>query len=623
MLTILQRILFILVVIASPVYADDVDVFRKIFGEEDKVVVPLTNVRSEEVIREIKRDNNLSAMMDMFQQELPIPIEDSFGVILKDLESVPVNERMFTRYLDMSAVFPNERLRTYIVTSVALNSLSWNQSITLPVIVNCEGKRLIRFNMSWYSNDLKDLKRWFDAWERISSFDGYYLEPWVRSEDAAQLRTMTSSAGAILRADWFCFYSMQEDDLSTSEVEGFYSSILGLPNSEKELLSLLKVRLDDVAEVGADRRGLVIDSGQDSDAHPVAKNNRKVNRAPTILVPHGGYFYYTQDYINSRGKRNVLNDPLDDDKDGGEYIWSLPNRLQGYYLTAKDAKKVHGKSVVNFKQISEVPIGIASSLFSHHRVKYNTCLHCHTYGINQYKDVFQETLLRLSEPAGVVALTESKHDAIKKAQQLFAADMKGYVRADQINYTMAVQQASGVSPEQLTSMWFDVFETYEAPLTPKRAAWEYGTNNLEEYLADKVVSSTQGSLLLLVKGEENDRLIRRDTFEEEYKNGKLIQQVKQNITPNNGVPVSMQVPVAVTLTQNVEVPIANTEWWIAHYPSAKKAKYVGAWPVGSTFSFSDVLKHIKDGSVDSDTYVWLRGSSKTWVKARVMFPELF
>jgi hypothetical protein len=355
----------------------------------------------------------------------------------------------------------------------------------------------------------------------------------------------------------------------------------------------------------------------------VAFNNRFVNRAPTVLVPHGGYFYYTQDFLNSRGKNNVLNDPLNNDKDGGEYIFSLPNYLQGYYLTAK--KEQNGKVV--FEQISEVPIEVASSQFPHRRVKMNTCTHCHANGINTYKDEFQETLLRLGLPGGAVLLTEQKPDTIIRAKQLFSLDTKGFVKADQLNYTIAIERASGMKPSAFAAAWKRVMVTYEEALTPRRAAWEFGCTDINLFLADAVVSTTKGSLLALVKATPDHAVINRDTFEEEFKNGMLLQQVKANIVAKQGVRVRVVVPSTVQgiLTDPVPAPTNTSTWWIRNYPAARKRNNTNYYPPkgNQPISHSQLLDLINKGLVDDQTQLWQNGQSKRWLPAPILLPNNF
>lgn len=611
--------------------ADDKSVFNRVFGVIDPpAVVALANPRPTIDQKVFDHAFNIKRVIRQQQTkitEAPTPPEWAYPHVIRDLQQMPVSQRILTRYLDLSCVFPSERKNLYAVTSVVLNSLGWSNSITRPEFVPGTNNRIVRLNFAWYSRNTTDILRWFNAWEKMTSFDEYYLEPWVSRQDANAAYQMSGSVGVVMRADFFSFYAMQQDDTSTSEVEGFYSDFLGLPNTEAGLLSLLKVRLNEIAQLGADRRGLVVRSGANSNAPPVAFNNRKVNRAPTILVPHGGYFYYTQDFLNSRGKRNVLNDPLDNDKDGGEYIFSLPNYLQGYFLTVKQEKvDDQGVKKVIFKQVSEVPIALASSTFSHRRVKYNTCTNCHSRGINSYKDVFEEVLLRIGPPGGIVLLTEQKPDTALRARQLFSRDIKGFVNADQLNYSIALERASGMSPEIFSSIWKSVMETYEAPLDPRRAAWEFGTADIETYLADKVVSTTKGSLLLLIKAKLDEKVINRDTFEEEYRNGKLLQQIKANVVSKAGVRVRVIVPSTVTgvLTEPIPAPTDQSTWWIRNYPSSRRVGNTDYYPPKGRdpLSYTTLQQWIAERRVDAQTELW-SAKLKRWVPAQILLPNLF
>lgn len=633
--------------ITSVVRGDETTVFNKMFGP---TVAPLQVVEQPTLpVAELKPTVDKKVLLDNLQklksslkaqaitaaENTPVPLESIYPVMLQDILAHSEADRPFLRYLDLTAVYPTQRKALAACTSFALNSLSWSNSIVVPQMVDGSDGRLLRINYAWYCRNAIDLENWFAAWEKMTAHDPYYRQPWVPYDYGTAVSVATGSQGCIMRADWFIFYAMKQDnDKTPDQIEGFYSDFLALPNTEAQLLAFLRVRLDEARELGTDRRGLVVKSGTSSDAPPVAFNNRRVNRAPAVLTPHGGYFYHTQDYNTSVGNENVFTNPLSDDKDGGEYLWSQPNFLQGYYLTAA-VLEADGKTPVlengkpKYAQVSEVPIDIASSNFSHKRVKYDTCTHCHVRGVNTYKDSLEETLLRLSEPGGAVQLTESKIGEIMTANQLFAGDVKSFVLADQLNYSMAVQRATGMDVDAFAETWKQQLESYELALSPRKAAWEFGTANIQTYLADAVVSTTEGSLLALIKAGFDEQVIHRDTFEAQFQNGKLLNQVKTNVASGIGPTIAVPVPATVivetppVVTSTVN-PAPEATWYIRSFPTARKLNQFHKWPKAGepALTTAQVIEWIKSGKIDAETEV-LQVGNPGWFAASRVFPNHF
>lgn len=475
----------------------------------------------------------------------PTGPELDYEICINYLQTLPESLRSTTRFLSLYAIQPTRRQEVAVVTSMALNSLSWHHDITPPVYVPNSQDRVLVFNIQNYCRSdpkrkYNDIERWIKSWELMTYTDPYYLEPWVATDQAKLLYELTGSAGAVLRADFFNFYATLEDNQDTKDViEGFYSFFLGLPEDEEALFKLLRVSLDNIEEDGTDRKAGVVTSGYKSDAIPVARNNRFLNRLPTTTSPHGGYLWFTQDYLNSKGQRNVTENHLSRDKDGGEYIWSLPNHLQGYFLTQK--VKVNNKVV--FKRITEVPIAVAiDNHFADRRVKIRSCTRCHVNGVNTYQDIIFGRIYAPAPPPGGLITPPDTTDynlqiKIERAKQLFSLDQMSFARADQMNYKLSILRATGLQggPEMDDSalkfavMYHDVIENYEAEVTPEQAAWEFGApSGINDYLvgtAGNPVSTTRGSLLDLTQGGT----VKRDTFEEEFKNGKTLQNVRGNI----------------------------------------------------------------------------------------------
>src|SRR5262249_42436373 len=119
-----------------------------------------------------------------------------------------------------------------------------------------------------------------------------------------------------VRADWF---------VSTATLPPLYEDLLQLPFTQQELEEQLKVRAEDNVKNGVARRAGMTISG-------VSRNNRVVERHPLA----GGWYWKSFDFRTSKGRENMFADPIDLNPTGGEFIFALPNGLQGYFVA--DAK---------------------------------------------------------------------------------------------------------------------------------------------------------------------------------------------------------------------------------------------------------------------------------------------
>jgi hypothetical protein len=576
-----------------------------------------SNIPVDDVTDGVIEEAAAEAQQPQVSKIKPTGPEQDLEVVLKWLETLPEEQGLSLRFLSLHAIPADRRDKAAAVVSGIINGLHWNPLVPLVVVPGSDG-RILTIDLYAMSRNETDYKRLVQTWDLLSQADPYYLPPWCNIKQTEDLRTYTGSIGSILRADFFCFYATLEDDLTTKNViEGFYSRFLGLPEDEAELLKLLDIREEKLKLIGVDRRAAITESGTNSDGKPVALNNRYVTRLPTITSAHGGYYWTTSDFINSIGARNVYNDLLTRGKDGGEIIFSLPNHMQAYFLVA--AQQVQGKTV--FKRIAQVPDNIAVDRnFYHERVKISTCAACHPKGINRFKCVIADELLRPGPPGGLITLTEYKAFDANRVKQLYNADLLSLVLADQTNYVTSLLQATGMTPEQYSSAYITFISGYENSITSTQACWEFGVEDIsqagiEAYLADKVVSTTRGNLLALVKGG----LIKRDAFEQEYANGKLLQEIKQNIIRKGGLPkIDLVVPSTVIgQAQSINIPLESN--WMVRTPGrdGKSQDFgplddevLGRWFTEGRINEKTLLKDADD-------------KSGTWKPAIEWFPGYF
>lgn len=466
------------------------------------------------------------------EEELdPVPFspEKESELVLQFLQTqVPAERRPMQRFVSFYALPPEWRGPAGTTLSFVLNSLHFNP-IVRPEPVAGTKYRLWTFNLlDWCRPNSNDVERYWQVWEDITAQDPYFREPWVNSEVAAKLRIESTSSGCVVRGDWLMVKVTDDDDPATKDVvEGFYTQLMGFPETEAEFQQYIEVNINQTEKNGAARSAGVLDSGRGSGAD-VALHNRLLRRIPTLGTALGGYYWRTFDVVNSQGEKNVLNHPLGIDHDGGEQIFSLPNGLQGYYLIG-DQQEDGSR-----KRVSAVPPNIATDPnYPDAQVStWHSCATCHVHGI-----LMPDMAVRELVSGGNVNFVAFNNDDQIKFNTDYQVDLAYIVEHDQKMFEEAIKRASGAqtTPEEVIANFKKIYLFYEwTDVTPFQAAREWGIKpeDLEDYLANKRVQTTQGALLMLLRG----RGIKRDMFEEEYKNGKLLRNIQE--VPNGKTKVT-------------------------------------------------------------------------------------
>ncbi|MGH7129333.1 MAG: transcriptional regulator, partial [Planctomycetaceae bacterium] len=168
----------------------------------------------------------------------------------------------------------------------------------------------------------------------------------------------------------------------------------------------------------------------------VSRHNRLVDRHSAVY----GYYWKSYDFGNSEGQANLFKNPLgpvvkDDERfaaftnhafehAGGEMIFSLPNGLQGYYLSEADGDRIDAgptEIVRDLKEIGGTP-AVLNGL---------SCMHCHKHGTIRFEDTVREGMALAGEPRD-------------KAERLFATqeEWNRILDKDEARFMEALQQAT-------------------------------------------------------------------------------------------------------------------------------------------------------------------------------------
>jgi hypothetical protein len=385
---------------------------------------------------------------------------DEVRAALADLRMVAAVDRPTTRYVTLHAAPPEEWDNTTAAVSYVLNAVSRSPAIVRPIPL-CGG-RLLRIDLRVYGLPA-------DVWELlVADGEPYFhittkvLPPgakrktqtvftdggWVDLAAAAELRALSHSTGAIVRADWFVtkvsqpphyyrFAAVSEDR------DGWYRD-LGIDPA-----AIVRLR--------ANRGANIIRSG-------VTRHVRRVSR---WQGPFGGA-WQTYDVSESRPGRDPIRAPVPGDAnfkpEAGELIAAKANGLHlfGLYdaagrrqdavpdIVAKDDSDPHGDGVIR-------------PLLS--------CVRCHVEdGLRSIRNDQRALLQR-----GVVLFAESPDLASQLAEFYTNPKFDRDLGRDREDYAAAVERATGLDGPSAAAALAAVVRAYQYNLvTPEQAARELG-----------------------------------------------------------------------------------------------------------------------------------------------------
>ncbi len=303
----------------------------------------------------------------------PAEILNTIETHLMSLESF---DRAFARYFTMTHLYnagtSAQILQEYRKALYKLvNSLSWGSSVTNPQPIDTRGT-IFYIDLRHYEWDVND------GWAKIEAEYPYHISFDAPAQTAlkAQLTRLQGEMKADIpsvHVDWF---------VAQASLPPLYHGLLSLPLTDRELETRLEVdvlrNLQNAPGVRVWRAG-TNNSG-------VSNNNRVIERHTSRY----GAYWKSYDFAGSVGTQNIFTHPLSFTHDGGEVVFSLPNGLQGYYIT----------NASGFR-LDDAPINIVSNPAASDPTVRNglSCLGCHTEGVKTFEDEVRAVIESNATPA--------------------------------------------------------------------------------------------------------------------------------------------------------------------------------------------------------------------------------
>ncbi|WP_438748773.1 c-type cytochrome [Pararhizobium sp. O133] len=303
---------------------------------------------------------------------------------LKDISTVPDLDRQYMRYFSYrnqyNGMMGCEEDKTFMKRmdvlaggfKKLLNSLSYGPTLVLPHEVEGTNGLMVRV-------DLRDLQWTSDDYNFLISQYFYGIDPGSDGSLLA-LTKETDTVLPIMRIDWF---------MANAAKPKIYNKLMRLPTHIRELEKRFQIDVDENI-----RRRNVLRAGFADGSSGVSDHNRMLERHD---MPFGGYYWKSYDFGGDVGRQVLKRFPQGPkelepfasgltafEHDGGEMIFSLPNGLQGYYLSTAEGKQldVGPTSIVSFRKR---PIGKGVEI-----VNARSCFDCHANGILSKRDQLRE-----------------------------------------------------------------------------------------------------------------------------------------------------------------------------------------------------------------------------------------
>ena len=453
------------------------ELYTRLFDEDDAKRMPLGQPQLS--VAEIQK---ISAWIQAGAPSWDIEYDVNFisndrmlTTIQNHLETLSTFDRSSARYFTTTHLYnagegPEVLRAAEIALSKLVNSLSWGYTVVKPEAIDAQ-RTVFYIDLRDYEWDTRD------AWTQIETVYPYVIafdattRPVLHRKFTA-LREAMDCEVPFVHVDWF---------LAVASLPPLYHDILALPETEAELERELGI---DVAGNLRRAPGVRVLRAGFNDSGP-SLHNRVVERHSF----RNGAYWKSHDFASSVGLKNILQNPLSFDRDGGEVIFNLPNGLQAYYIS---------NAIGN--RIDVAPTDIVSNRAASDPAVRNglSCIGCHTEGMKTFEDVVRGTYEKL--PANPIT---------EQVLRLYVekAEMDRHIAADKALYRAALEATGGVFGGIEPVHRFH--EKFQEALDASQAAASLG---LQESVFVKAIGENSGLQALGLAGLLSGGNVKRDAW---------------------------------------------------------------------------------------------------------------
>ena len=400
----------------------------------------------------------------------PLKQGELYRLALSNLDSLHPSKLAHIRFISLALPYNTgvgeEDLKLFgSAVGKLMNLLSSGSRIVKPVEVNGSRGLLFRIDLrdyGWTPTNWIDLEKAY-PYGRIPFRDQRFME----------LQNMTQATIPIIRGDWMAFAASRPP---------LYYDLLRLPSTVEGLEHY--VGGSEFSPVINLRERRVIRAGYGAGESGVSFNSRLIERHD---LPGGGVYWKSYDFGGKNRRQNLEETPFGPTvpnelasevegfiHDGGEYIFSLPNGLHGYFLATEQGQRIDTGPSEIVQDSSRMDRIITNGL---------SCISCHASGIQIRPDAIRDDVLsnpRFSHRAKRV-LTEL-HPSPDRLARVMLSDEQDYLYelrkldlavASDSGRLVPVLAGDGIEPVRYLSDW------HEEALNVQRVAAEFDLS-LEE-----------------------------------------------------------------------------------------------------------------------------------------------
>jgi serine/threonine-protein kinase len=412
--------------------------------------------------------------------------------ILADVRTLKPQDRQYIRYFSINHILTAGATPAALelhrdAFAKAINHLSWESNLVKPRAIDAPANSVFAVDirqLGWHLQPFNKASGRSD----LNLFDLALIDyPYGIAYDSAETFERLAEEFLIptgqlrpvpyIRADWF---------VSVVTQPPLYEDMLQLPFEIQHLEHQLGVDLKGNIENGLARRAGMTVSG-------VSRNNRVVERHP---ARNTGYYWASIDYRTSKGPENMFKDPIHLRGTGGEFIFQLPNKLQGYFVATAAGVR-----------LDAAPTDIVTDKFAADKTVRNglACMRCHDQGMKKFVDTVRPALLNLPGTPGF-----DKQFAL----QLYAEqkEMDGLLEKDGKAFLGAMQELLG-KPQKNDPLIPITRQFLDDPIHLALAAGELG---LADAAGLKLVFKTPQFTALGLMPLTSDGVVRRDAWEDYF-----------------------------------------------------------------------------------------------------------